>query len=125
MSWIVEDLIINSSVIRSNRHENLSDYFSLLTLENKILELHKKGILKEDELNFIISVSNIISLAEVADLLSIHRNTARTKFKNICNKLAFYLGNYYTDFGYVKYLTKEYKLNNEEENKLMRFMVEK
>lgn len=120
MSWLVRDLIINSSKIKASEDINSDSYLSLLALEQKIKDLYEKGILSKDELNLIVCVSNTINLSDVADKLGIHKVTVKIKFDKVCNKLAYYLGSYYTDLGYISYLENKYKLGIEDVNKLFK-----
>jgi hypothetical protein len=151
MSWLVKDLILNSSNIRKRRvnesndfyfgadlisldsindmdaveddYMNTDAYLLLLTLETKISQLLEKGILKQDELELLITVSNVVNLGDVAEILGIHRTTVATRFDKICNKLAYYLGNQYTDLGLINYMKEKYNLTNEQETKLMEFIL--
>lgn len=123
MSWLVKNLIINSSNIRTEGDLESDDYISLLILENKIKELREKGILSKDEVELLILVSNHKSFSKAAEHTEITRQIISTKFDKITKKLAYYLGNYYTDLGYVKYIANKYKLNEEQINKLMKYIL--
>jgi len=122
MSWLVKNLVVNSTRIRDEANLESPDYISLLTLEFKIIELYKKDIIKQDELDLLVDISNLIDLDKVSEKLDIHKVTVIRRFERLANKLAYYLGSYYTNFGYVSYMVDKYNLDTDETNKLMEFI---
>jgi len=122
MSWLVKNLVVNSERIRNSYDIESPEYISLLTLESKIVELHKNGIISKDELDLLISISNLADLDIVSKNLNIHKLTVTRRFEKLANKLAYYLGSYYTNLGYVSYIAQKYNLNTEDTNKLMKFI---
>jgi len=122
MSWLVKNLVVNSERIRNSYDIESPEYISLLTLESKIVELHKNGIISKDELDLLISISNLADLDIVSKNLNIHKLTVIRRFEKLANKLAYYLGSYYTNLGYVSYIAQKYNLNTEDTNKLMKFI---
>jgi len=122
MSWLVKNLVVNSTRIRDEANLESPDYISLLTLESKIIELYKKDIIKQDELDLLVDISNLIDLDKVSEKLDIHKVTVIRRFERLANKLAYYLGSYYTNFGYVSYMVDKYNLDTGETNKLMEFI---
>jgi hypothetical protein len=124
MSWLVKNLIINSSNIRTECDMESDDYMSLLILEGKIKELREKGILNQDEIKLLVLVSNYKSFSQVSKEIGITRQVVSTKFNKITKKLAYYLGNYYTDLGYINYIARKYKFEEAQINKLMKFVLE-
>jgi DNA-binding CsgD family transcriptional regulator len=100
------------------------DYMSLLILEGKIKELREKGILNQDEIKLLVLVSNYKSFSQVSKEIGITRQVVSTKFNKITKKLAYYLGNYYTDLGYINYIARKYKFEEAQINKLMKFVLE-
>jgi len=122
MSWLVKNLVVNSTRIRDEANLESPDYISLLTLESKIIELYKKDIIKQDELDLLVDISNLIDLDKVSEKLDIHKVTVIRRFERLANKLAYYLGSYYTNFGYVSYMVDKYNLDTDETNKLMEFI---
>jgi len=123
MSWAVKNLIVGSSRIRSEGDFDSDEYMSLLLLEQKILELYDNKLLSEQELIIIVKVSNRYSYADISEELNINRNAIREKFCDVCQKIAYYLGDDYTDLGYVRYLKSKFNLSNREETELINFIL--
>jgi biotin operon repressor len=124
MSWLVKNLILNSSDIRSVGDLDSDDYMSLLILEKKIKTLKEKGILSEDDVKLLVLISNYKSYTQVAEEIGITRQIVSSRFERISQKLAYYLGNYYTDLGYATYISSKYNLPIDKVNKLMKFILE-
>lgn len=122
MSWLVKRLILDSSIIRSNQDFESDDHMSLLLLEAKIKDLHKKGVLSNKEINLIVAISNYRNYSLAAKYLNINRNTVMMRFNEITNRIAYYLGGYYTDLGYIEYMIDKYNLTQEQQDKLVRLI---
>lgn len=89
-------------------------YSDLLTVEQKINELSSNNLLTKREVAIIKAVVSGDSFTKLADDLDVSRVTISSEFKNICAKIAFYLGEHFTDEGYQDYLRDKYDLSEEE-----------
>ena len=145
MSWIVQHLLSNRTSIRfkSNVFEkeyrdsptllNLSfdfmgsnigyndqqingdEFNDLLLVERAITELREKMVLsKRDE--------DIIKFVEDGNTAFSGKNPFKRgpdalikDFELICERIAFYLGGYFTNDGYIEYMVEEYNLNEKQE----------
>jgi transcriptional regulator CtsR len=123
MSWAVKNLIIDSSRIRSDGNIESEEYMSLLILEKKIEDLLDRKILSDNELKIIKKVSNKHTYGSIAKELDISRYTLRNRFNKVCQKLAYYLGDSYTNLGYANYLKRKFNLSKEEETKVIKFLL--
>lgn len=133
--WYVQKLLLDSERIRGSLFEvgsircyndddkldvsvtsNLesTSYSDLLTVESKIKELAVNNLLTKRETAIIKAVVAGDSFAELADRLDISKVTIYSEFKNICGKIAFHLGEHFTDEGYQDYLKDKYDLSEEE-----------
>lgn len=145
MSWIVESLLINRYSIREsylgesivkdyenkpNINERYKEYNSyvdayddLLTVEIEIEKLVKLGIIDEIELKILNKVIESESFMAVAKDLKLSHITVSRYFHKTCNKISFYLGNQFTNMGYIEYLKDKYKLNKEQVEKMVDYMM--
>ena len=79
--------------------------------------------MSQDDINLLVTISNYKVIAEVARQLEISTRTVYNRFDKICNKLAFYLGDEYTNFGYIEYLKSKHSLNEQQVTQLMRRLL--
>jgi DNA-binding CsgD family transcriptional regulator len=98
--------------VTSNLESDL--YSDLLTVEQKINELAVNNLLTIRETSIIKAVVTGESFTKLAEALDVSRVTISSEFKSICEKLAFYLGEHFTDEGYQDYLRDKYDLSEEE-----------
>lgn len=110
MAWFVERLLVNSEKIRiKGFHSEMFEY--LITLEAKIKEVTERGYLSEEELGLIEDLRYNKTITQIAKENDTSRVTVSTKIDSITDKLSMYLGGIYTDEGYLEYMKKKYKLN--------------
>lgn len=132
MSWLVENIILDSTAIRDDVYYEadnrlfldleLDDYLSLLTVEDKIKELYDKKILSNLDLKILHGLSEGKTYQQLAKELKLYRTTVRNMFRNICEKIAFSLGGEFTNEGLIQSLTKKLNLNDEQINSLREFI---
>lgn len=125
MSWIVETIIKNKTSTLSKSDINSDEFMDLMAVESKIKYLKDALILSDYDVKVIdyFSDGNIFTTSKRD--FGVLRNTLSNDFVKICNKIAFYLGGYYTDNGYVEYIRNKYKLNEEDTNKMVAYMKSK
>ena len=133
--WYVSKLLLESSKIRSsllseNDFSTLDDfsepdisidinldsdlYSDLLTVEMKINELFTRKLISELELNIIKTIMNGEKYYELESKFNISRVTISKIFNEVCERVAFALGEHFTDDGYLNYLKNKYHLTEEE-----------
>ena len=133
MSWIVRNLISNSANIKSSIVETdgfstysidleNDQYNNLLVIERKILELHKAGFISDVELDVLNLKAQGKTYADISRTLHIHWNGAKQAFHGACEKIAFNLGGNFTDEGYAQFMIDTYHLNEEQIQKMLKFM---
>ncbi|KKM93423.1 hypothetical protein LCGC14_1208550 [marine sediment metagenome] len=137
MSWIVQNLLfdryrIKESIYKRNDMSNSYDldfnseeYNGLLLVEKKISELLNSKILSKRDVRImeLLSQGNIYS--DIADELKMSKNSIKKSFLNSCNKIAFSLGGEFTDYGYMNYMIKKYKLKGKEIKKLEELIIKR
>lgn len=114
MSWIVERLLIDRYKIKTNIPITDDVWDRLIFLEKKINELYNDGLISDIEISVIRKMEENKSFTHIGVELSLSRSTVSKIFRNACNRIAFYLGGYYTDEGFLESMQGNYKLSNEE-----------
>ena len=114
MSWIVERLLIDRYRIKTNTPINDDVWDRLIFLEKKIVELYEEKLVSDMEILVIKKMEENKSFSHIAVELGLSRSTVSKIFRNACNRIAFYLGGYYTDDGFLESMKENYGLSNEE-----------
>lgn len=122
MSYMVEDLILRSMEIRESKDIESDDYSNLLTVENCIKTLAKENRLSKQELKILNMFAYYRSNKIVSRLLNGYRRSVFKKFKLACDKIAFELGEHFTDEGLINALSIKYNLTEEEIQRLRAFI---
>lgn len=120
MSWIIQSLLNDSNLIRVENDISSDAYNDLLLVEKAVKELEKRGLLSSDDLKIIDEMSGTIAGFESKP--KTQKETESRKYVIICERLAFYMGGYFTDGGYLSYMTRKYKLTEEQVETLQNFM---
>jgi hypothetical protein len=125
MSWIVETFLLDREKIRSLGNLNDDDYNNLLLLEKRIKELTKKNVFSPLELDILEEIYNNKNIKTLYVRLGVSKKTFYTCFKTVCEKIAFSLGGYFTDEGYIRYMSSKYNLTEDQEVILKAFIKSK
>lgn len=125
MSKYVQLLLSSADEIKSafeNQNPDARDlYDDLITVEEKIKHLYKQGYMTDFDLLVISCVQTNKSFRKLEKEYGISRLTLSTRFRKICEKIAFYLGDYFLDEGYIIKLQKKYRLSTSEMRKLNKY----
>lgn len=134
MSWYVQHLLLDADSIRSRTaiedlHEEMLDidleedqYLDLLSVEMKIKELSDCKVLDEQEIFILDMVKKGNSFKYLEGKLSLSRPTIYKIFREACTKIAFSLGDYFSDDGYLDYIRNKYHLQDEDVNKISKII---
>ena len=126
MSRYVELLLraseeIRESVANSGDVDNKL-YSDLLDVERKISQLYKQGCLDDYDLKIIDFVKTNKSFRKIEKEQGISRSVLSKRFKNICNRVAYYLGSYFVNEQYFLDLQKRYNLSEEEISQIFEYL---
>ena len=113
MAWFIERLLTTAEKIHLEG-ENSEMFGYLLTLENKIKELMKKGLFTKDEIILLNELMYGKTITQLSKEQNLSRVTTALKIDALTNKLSVYLGGIYTDEGFLKYMQKKYKLTKKQ-----------
>lgn len=125
MSWYVETLLRNSIEIKSKHEFDSDEYNDLLFIERKIESLKKDGIISSEEIRLIKYVEDGKPLVESKKQYGKNRISLAKDFSNLCTKIAFYSGGYFTNDGYADYMKTKYGLSDEQVGKMLEYMKSK
>ena len=112
MSWYVEQILLSEAGFEVDID---SDSFSdLLSIEIMVSKLDKKGLISRREFVILQLIKSGFGFKQISELLEIDKRTVIQTYKGICAKLAFFLGDHFTDQGYLDYLSTKYHLDEDE-----------
>ena len=121
MSWIVQSLLSNRNTVKALADIESDEYNDLLRVEMAINSLQQRGLISEEDLEVVAEMcGDIPGLA----LKPKHtREAIYRKFDTICERIAFYLGDYFTDEGYLFYMKHKYKLSEQQVDVMRTYMT--
>lgn len=151
MSWVVENyikrsLLIRSAVEKSQQGIEKSDvsdsweysglkklssesvediYDDLLTIEIAIKKLHEDKLLSPRQIEIINCMSNGLNINQAAKKVHIHRETVMSDFVRACKTISDYLGEHFKLDGYIEYIVDKYHLDSSKEAKLRKYLESK
>lgn len=111
MSWIVQSLLRNKIEIRSRLDIESDEYADLLVVEKKISDLHTEGFLSDMDIYIIDLVSDGRPIRELEKAIDKSRITISRVFIQICERVAYFLGGYFTDEGFIENMSLNYRLS--------------
>ena len=122
MSWYISTLLKDSRRIRQTSDIESDEFNDLIIVEKQIEVLHKKGAISEKEMKIIDAMKTNRSSYDLSRELKINRGVIYKIFNSITERLAYYLGDEFTDIGYISYMTTKYNLTEKEITKLVKYM---
>lgn len=123
MSWYVERLIIESDNIKSSLELESDLFLDLITLESRINFLCNVGFISALEMSVLEYMMLGYTISTASKELRLSRRTTSMIFKNVCTRIAFHLGDHFTDDGYLDYMKDKYALTYEDISKAKRYML--
>lgn len=114
MSWIVQHLLRNSIDIKTVPDIESDEYNNLLTIESKIDDLYNHGLLSDMDILIINSVADNRPLKDLESSVDKNRITISKSFIQICDRIAYFLGGYFTDDGFLDNLKSQYRVTDSE-----------
>jgi len=101
-----------------------SAYDDLMTVLEKIKYLHDRGVISDRQLQILNLVSENISYQDIAVILGMARRLVSKSFKETCEVVAYYLGEYFTDEGFVEYIVNKYSLNENQIEQVQKYIYD-
>jgi len=122
MSWITQHLLRNKESILSEPDLDSDEYNNLLVILGKIKELYREGFLSDMDLYIIDLVSDGRPIKDLEESIDKNRITLSKTFIQICSRISYFLGGYFTDEGFLENLKANYRLTDEQIEKLREYM---
>lgn len=114
-----EDILDDRSFILDLEDD---DYNDLLLVEKKINDLHVLGILSDLEVRVLTLYSEGATFGDIEKDVELSRNSIIKCLNQACNKIAFSLGDTFTNKGLAVFISEKYELTPEEIKKLEDFI---
>jgi hypothetical protein len=100
----------NKEKIKTESLIDSDEFNDLLVIEKAVSDLAKLGLLSPKDILILEYLYDGKTITSAKDNLGIDRGRFSINFKRLCRRVAFYLGDYFTDDGYIEYMTKKYNL---------------
>jgi len=113
-------LLNKKNYIRETLDIDSDEYNDLILVEKAIKELRERGFLSDKDLEVISEMAGDIGRFDERPVNQ--RKALYKKFTAICDRVAFYMGDYFTDDGYLDYMKTKYKLNDEQVDILLNYI---
>ena len=94
----------------------------LILVEKAIAELYGKCEIDETDIEVLQLLSEGGSLVSMAKREGIDANTLIKYFFTTCNKISYELQGHFTDAGYINYMCDKYKLDEQQTEKMVKYM---
>lgn len=102
------------------------EYNDLVAVENAIETLAKMGKISNKEMDILAMTGSGETVSMIASREKGKRDWSLSrKYEQVCDRIAFYLGGYFTDEGYLDYMKIKYNLTESSINALRQYMSSK
>lgn len=125
MSWYVEVLLLNKDIIKTKSALESDELLDLILVEKSLSSLKEDGLFTDEELQVISTMETSANFFIAASTLNLSRITISKIFRKACSKISYKLGSYFTDDGYLSYLSDKYSLTDKQIETLRRYMNSK
>jgi hypothetical protein len=122
VSWIIQTTLRNREIIREKHDIDSDEFNDLIVIEKKIEELYREGFLSDMDIFIINGISDGSNITELTDSLGKSRIVIGRTFVQICDRVAYFIGGYFTDEGYLNHMREDYKLSEDDLDKLRTYM---
>ena len=114
MAWRINSLLREAIQLHSTNDLESEDFMDLLLVEKNIKLMKEDQLLNECEQKVIDLLAQSYSLNQIAVECNFNATFVYTYIKRVTDKIAEYVGEEFTDIGFMKELTEKYNLNSEE-----------
>jgi len=143
-SWYVERLLLEKETIENsivslgvlnlvtdmNSDEVLNTdfdfdnetYNDLIDVLSAIKVMYKNKILNDEEIKILETMMQFQTFKGAGDYLNLTSITVSKAFSKICGKIGFFLGDKFTNIGFVNYLKEKYNFNDYETVKIYEYL---
>jgi len=125
MGWIVQHILRNKVSIKTTQDIESDEYNNLLIIESKIKELHSEGFLSDIDVYILDLVSDGRPIKDLEVLIDKSRKTISITFIQLCDRISYFLGGYFTDEGFLDSMKESYKLSDEQISEIKKHIAGK
>lgn len=112
MGWVVETILRNRERLRIEQDIESDEFNDLIVIEGKIEELYNEGFLSDVDMVIINHVADGVPIADLEEVIGKGRLTISKSFTQICERLSYFLGGYFTDEGFLDNMKETYRLSD-------------
>lgn len=101
MSLLVEEYIRQLVVILDDGDIESDSYSNALSIKMVIEKLYKTKNISDFDLRVLELITNGYGYSEIAEMLGVDRKKVTAVFKKLCERIAFILGEEFTNSGFL------------------------
>ena len=121
MSRIVEEYIRSLYDILDAGDIESDQFNNALSIQTTIKTLYERGNVKEFDVRVLNGIASGFNFSEIATLLMADRRRVSESFRKSCGKVAFVLGDEFTDTGFMYKVAARYAVGQKKERELKEF----
>jgi hypothetical protein len=121
MSKIVEEYIKSLYYIIDAGDIESDQFNNALSIEETIKTLHKRGNVSDFDVKVLNGIATGFNFSEIATLLIADRKRVSDSFKKSCGKIAFVLGDEFTNTGFMYRVAARHAIGERKERALKEF----
>lgn len=126
MSWIVNSIIRNMVNVKSKvdltSDVDNDEYNDAILVEVAIKNLKTFEMLTEDDIALIEFVKNGGQFSNEDNEVDGKKRSISKRYNDLCYRISFYMGGYFTDDGYIEYMQEKYNWSVEQTNQARTFI---
>jgi len=118
MSWIVNSIIRNMVNVKSKvdltSDVDNDEYNDAILVEVAIKNLKTLEMLTEEDVALIEFVKNGGQFSNEDNEVDGKKRSISKRYNDLCYRISFYMGGYFTDDGYIEYMRKKHRWTEEQ-----------
>lgn len=121
--WYVQYLLMNRHIIKSDLSLDSDEYLDILSVEKAIKFLYNLNLFSDKELMALSTITDMSDIINITiPVVSLSSKMRRQLIDKASNKIAEYLGGYFTNSGYLNDLKIKYNLTDNQINVIERYI---
>jgi len=121
MSKIVEEYIRSLYLILDDGDIESDQFNNALNIQMTINKLLERGNLRDFDIKVINGIASGFNFSEIATLLMADRKRISDSFRKTCRKIAFVLGDEFTNTGFIYRIASRYAIGEKKKEDLKEF----
>jgi len=121
MSKIVEEYVKSLYGILDAGDIESEQFNNALSIQQTVKTLHRRGNITEFDVRVLNGIATGFNFSEIATLLIADRKRVSDSFRKTCGKIAFVLGDEFTDTGFVDRYAIRHAIGEQKEKELKEF----